>query len=177
MNAVLFLLGDCVTRNVSEIRFFAPATWRGRVKTADVRRLLRYHTPGRSLPADPGAGSFQAKVRLNRDQVRRLAGAAGRDVSGFLRCLLASRMPAAPARRPVEPATPRTNLLQNLPPRFSPTPSTVAATTPTRSAVTRQARPAEDKIFPAYCSRCGIYREGVMKGIPPQFSCLTCGGS
>src|SRR5581483_2736273 len=83
----------------AEIRFLAPNSWRGRVRTAEVRRLLETFELGRLGP-DPGTGPYLAKVRLNRERVKRLAELAGRDVSGFLRGLLAPRLQSQPPGPP-----------------------------------------------------------------------------
>lgn len=168
----------------SGIRFFAPVSWRGRVRTSDVRRLLSQYR-GAGLAPDPGPGQFQAKVLLNGERVRRLAAAEGRDVSGFLRCLLAPRMPSAPIRkRPV--TTPRSAVIPASPLPTRATEFRLAANrteyvipkqTSTQTPARSLRRPDERRIVPAFCSQCGAYREGVMAGVPPRFRCLTCGAS
>jgi hypothetical protein len=72
IRAKIMLLAD----ENSEIRFFARVSWRGRIKTSEVRRLLSQYR-GTGLAPDPGRGQFQAKVLLDRKRVRRLAGASG----------------------------------------------------------------------------------------------------
>lgn len=157
----------------SEIRFFAPVSWRGHVRTSDVRRLLSKYS-GADLAPDPGPGQFQAKVLLNGERVRRLADASGRDVSSFLRCLLARRMPPAPARKPPAIECP----LAAAPPRPAVTRSQCVipehAKTRTPDALPRT---VERRIVAAFCSQCGGYREGMIAGVPPRFRCGTCGGS
>jgi hypothetical protein len=161
---VRFIVAD------SEIRFFAPVSWRGRVRTSDVRRLLSQYRGG--LAPDPGPGRFQAKVLLNRVRVRRLADASDRDVSSFLRCLLAPRMPPAPAKKQPTMAA---RLSAAAPPMIRSgyvTPQHATTQTPRASS-----RSAAREIVAAFCSQCGGYRDGMMAGVPPQFRCLTCGGS
>jgi hypothetical protein len=158
----------------SEIRFFAPVSWRGRVRTSDVRRLLSQYR-GIGLAIDPGPGRFQAKVLLNGDQVRRLADASGRDVSSFLRCLLAPRMPPAPARKPVA-------MLSRTAAAPSPRPVATRGEFVLRQQTNTQTpgalpRMDEHQIVAAFCSQCGGYRDGTMVGVPSRFHCLTCGGS
>jgi hypothetical protein len=172
----------------SEIRFLAPVSWRGRVRTSEVRRLVLQYR-GEGLGADPGPGQFQAKVLLNGERVRRLAEASGHDVSGFLRRLLAPRMPPAPIRRspamaaraarrlhrPGRPAVPqfRSAALTDYV-----IPKQTGIQTETRSASRSLPRPDDErKIISAYCSQCGGWREGIMDGVPSRFRCLTCGGS
>lgn len=150
---------------IAEIRFLAPESWRGRVKTAEVRRLLRTCGP-RSLGPDPGTGPYLAKVRLDREWVKRLAELAGRDVSGFLRGLLAPRLPspspALPASKPYRA-------------EWGPRPKPQASTATSPVIPTRPAnRPGTVQ---AYCSVCGCYQEGIMTGVPNRFQCSVCGGS
>lgn len=166
----------------SEIRFFAPVSWRARVKTSDVRRMLSKYR-GAGLAPDPGPGPFQAKVLLNRQRVRRLADASGDDVSGFLRRLLAPRMSPAPIR--TSPAMARR--LAAIPPfRPAVAPQFRAAAPLTEYVIPKQtstqtqrslSRPDARKVVAAFCSACGIYRDGIMVGVPTRFRCLTCGGS
>lgn len=147
---------------IAEIRFLAPESWRGRVKTAEVRRLLQAYGPG-SLGPDPGTGPYLAKVRLNREWVKGLAELAGRDVSGFLRCLLAPRLPStSPAPPPNGPAA-------------GPTPK-ARATTATKPVIPTMPANRPGTVQ-AYCSVCGRYQEGIMAGVPQRFQCSVCGGS
>ena len=163
------------------IRFFAPGSWRGRLKSAEARRLLAQYR-GTGLAPDPGPGPFQAKVLLNGERVRWLAGASGRDVSSFLRCLFAPRMPLAPVRKPpvVAPrAAPAPPPRPTAVPRFRPAASEYAIPNQTSpQAPGSSPRPNDErKIVPGFCSQCGTWRDGIMAGVPARFRCLTCGGS
>src|SRR5262249_8070840 len=155
----------------SEIRFFAPESWRSRVRTSEVRHLLSQYRGG-GLAPDPGSGQFQAKVLLNRELVRRLADASGYSVSGFLRCLLAPRMPHPPIRKPLMMALGQATApaLRAVLAPSEYVPSTQMTTDIPRSLSGQDER----KVVAAFCSQCGGYRDGKMAGVPTRFRCLSC---